>query len=86
MKNAEGSDSPLELERRLKAGVDQLRKMTDSLEGLIQVADAVGPMLGVARKRGRGRPASRPAARAISMATASRTSSGSIPTAVSRCG
>lgn len=55
---------PLELERRLKAGVDQLRKMTDSLEGLVKVADAIGPMLGVKGKRGRGRPASRPAARA----------------------
>jgi hypothetical protein len=65
MKNAEGSDSPLELERRLKAGVDQLRKMTDSLEGLVQVADAIGPILGVVRKRGRGRPASRPAAGAM---------------------
>lgn len=64
MKNAEGSDLPLELEQRLKAGVDQLRKMTDSLEGLVQIADAIGPALGVARGRGRGRPASRPAAMA----------------------
>jgi hypothetical protein len=72
MKNAEGSDSPLELERRLKAGVDQLRKMTDSLEGLVHVADAIGPVLGVARGRGRGRPASRPAA----MATGNQTQEG----------
>jgi hypothetical protein len=64
MKNVEGSDSPLELERRLKAGVDQLRKMTDSMEGLVHLADAIGPVLGVASRRGRGRAGSGPAARA----------------------
>lgn len=64
MKNAEGSNVPLELERRLKAGVDQLKKLTDSLEGLVKVADAVGPALGVKRKPGRPRGGSRPAVRA----------------------
>lgn len=64
MKNVEGSDSPLELERRLKAGVDQLRKMTDSLEELVHLADAIGPVLGVASRRGRGRAGSGPATRA----------------------
>jgi hypothetical protein len=61
MKKVEGSDSPLELERRLKQGVDQLREATETLEDLVHLADAIGPLVGV-KRTGRGRGASRPAA------------------------
>lgn len=59
MKNAEGVDLPAELERRLKRGVDQLRQFREAVEELDQMADALGPLLGVERPRRRGRGASR---------------------------
>jgi hypothetical protein len=59
MKNAEGVDLPAELDRRLKRGVDQLRQFREAVEELDQIADAIGPLLGVERPRRRGRGASR---------------------------
>ncbi|WP_309895892.1 hypothetical protein [Archangium sp.] len=59
MKNAEGVDLPAELDRRLKRGVDQLRQFREAVEELDQIADAIGPLLGVERPRRRGKGASR---------------------------
>jgi hypothetical protein len=59
MKNAEGMDLPAELDRRLKRGVDQLRQFREAVEALDEIADAIGPLLGVERPRRRGRGASR---------------------------
>jgi hypothetical protein len=59
MKNAEGVDLPAELDRRLKRGVDQLRQFREAMEGLDQIADTLGPLLGVERPRRRGKAASR---------------------------
>jgi hypothetical protein len=59
MKNAEGVDLPAELERRLKRGVDQLRQFREAVEGLDQMADTLGPLLGVEPPRRRGKAASR---------------------------
>jgi len=58
MKNAEGVDLPAELERRLKRGVDRLRQFREAVEGLDQIADTFGPLLGVEPPRRRGRAAS----------------------------
>jgi hypothetical protein len=59
MKNAEGVDLPAELDRRLKRGVEQLRQFREAIEGLDQIADTLGPLLGVEPPRRRGRAASR---------------------------
>ncbi|HEX8820375.1 MAG TPA: hypothetical protein VF794_10650 [Archangium sp.] len=58
MKNAEGMDLPAELDRRLKQGVDRLRAFREAVEELDQIADALGPLLGVSRPRRRGKAAS----------------------------
>ncbi|MGZ3458145.1 MAG: hypothetical protein ACXU86_06510 [Archangium sp.] len=60
MKKAELA-SPLELEQRLKLGVDHLRQMRESMEELVRIADAIGPLLGVQRKPGRAKAAPRAA-------------------------
>ncbi|HEY0093522.1 MAG TPA: hypothetical protein VGB96_04325 [Archangium sp.] len=57
MKNAEGMDLPAELDRRLKQGVDRLRAFREAVEELDQIADALGPLLGVSRPKRRGRAA-----------------------------
>ncbi|HZH77857.1 MAG TPA: hypothetical protein VEY88_17655 [Archangium sp.] len=74
MKNAEGMDLPAELDRRLKRGVDQLRQFREAVEELDQIADAIGPLLGVERPKRRGKGASRtsPAAEAQTASPASK--------------
>jgi hypothetical protein len=60
MKNVEGPGLPVELDRRLKVGVERLREVRKTMEELSQIADAIGPLLGVGRGRRGVRAASAP--------------------------
>jgi hypothetical protein len=46
MKNAERLELPVELERRLRRGIDRLGQMRESLEELARIADTIHPLLG----------------------------------------
>jgi hypothetical protein len=60
MKNVEGPGLPVELDRRLKAGVDRLKQARKTMEELTRLADTLGPLLGVGRGRRGARAASGP--------------------------
>ncbi|PTL75598.1 hypothetical protein DAT35_54280 [Vitiosangium sp. GDMCC 1.1324] len=45
----------VELDRRLKLGVDRLREARKGLEELTQLADSLGPLLGVRSRKGRAK-------------------------------
>lgn len=64
MKDTEEVTLTLELDRRLKLAVDRLGEVREALEELDQLADSLGPLLGVNPPRGRARaaPPQRPAA------------------------
>lgn len=64
--NAEGLALTVELERRLRQGVDHLGEIRQSMEDLVRIADAIGPMLGVKQRKGRGKAAQSPATRMAS--------------------
>jgi hypothetical protein len=65
MKNAEGLALPFELDRRLKAAVDRLGEVRETLEELDPLADSLGPLLGVSPRKGRARAASQPSPAAM---------------------
>jgi hypothetical protein len=57
MKDTEEVTLTLELDRRLKLAVDRLGEVRETLEELDQLADSLGPLLGVNPPRGRARAA-----------------------------
>ena len=63
MKNAERLDLPVELERRLRQGIDRLGQMRQAMEELVRIAEVIQPLLGVGaeQERARATPPSRPA-------------------------
>ena len=60
MKNAEELALPLELERRLRLGVDHLREVRETMEELARIADAIQPLLGVSRTQVQAKTAPQP--------------------------
>jgi hypothetical protein len=81
MKNVEGPGLPVELDRRLKAGVERLRDARKDLEELTQLADVLGPLLGVGRGRRGARAASGPAPAAKAAPQAARSAAATPPPA-----